>query len=41
MKEKTLHDLTKEEIGQLFPVEISTYSEKWPYLFEQEKNTDH
>ncbi|CAM3983225.1 GrpB family protein [Mucilaginibacter galii] len=37
MKEKTLHDLTKEEIGQLFPVEISTYSEKWPYLFEQEK----
>ncbi|MDT3405158.1 GrpB family protein [Mucilaginibacter terrae] len=37
MKQKTLHDLTSEEIGQLFPVEISTYSNHWPQLYEQEK----
>ena len=43
MKEKTLQDLTKEEIGQLFPVEICPYSKTWPELFEQEKHliTDH
>ena len=38
MKEKTLQDLTKEEIGQLFPIEIIPYSKKWPELFEQEKS---
>lgn len=38
MKEKTLQDLTKEEIGQLFPIEISPYSKNWPALFEQEKS---
>jgi len=37
MKEKTLQDLTKAEIGQLFPVEISPYSNNWPDLFEKEK----
>lgn len=37
MKEKTLHDLTKEEIGKLFPIEISPYSKNWPALFEKEK----
>jgi GrpB-like predicted nucleotidyltransferase (UPF0157 family) len=36
MKEKTLQDLTKEEIGQLFPIEICPYSDKWPKLYEQE-----
>ncbi len=38
MKEKTLQDLTKEEIGHLFPIEISPYSKNWPDLFEKEKN---
>jgi GrpB-like predicted nucleotidyltransferase (UPF0157 family) len=37
MKEKTLQDLTKEEIGHLFPIEISSYNKKWPLLFEIEK----
>jgi len=37
MKEKTLQDLTKEEIGRLFPIEISSYSNNWPNLFEKEK----
>ncbi|SFS93169.1 GrpB family protein [Mucilaginibacter polytrichastri] len=38
MMEKRLQDLSKEEIGQLFPVEISPYSKNWPDLFEKEKN---
>ncbi|HVS94047.1 MAG TPA: GrpB family protein [Mucilaginibacter sp.] len=37
MKEKTLPDLTKEEIGCLFPIEISLYNTQWPQLFEKEK----
>jgi GrpB-like predicted nucleotidyltransferase (UPF0157 family) len=37
MNNKTLKDLTKEEIGQLFPVEISPYTNNWPELFEKEK----
>jgi GrpB-like predicted nucleotidyltransferase (UPF0157 family) len=37
MKGKTLQDLTKEEIGRLFPIEISPYREDWPNLFENEK----
>lgn len=37
MKGKTLQDLTKEEIGRLFPIEISPYSKNWPDLFEKEK----
>ncbi|MFC4210618.1 GrpB family protein [Pedobacter lithocola] len=37
MKEKTLLDLTKEEIGQLFPIEIRPYCTNWPTLFEEEK----
>lgn len=37
MKEKSLQDLTKEEIGHLFPIEISSYSKDWPHLFEKEK----
>src|SRR5260221_10802594 len=37
MKEKTLRDLTKEEIGRLFPIEISQYSINWPDMFEKEK----
>lgn len=37
MKEKTLHDLSKEEIGRLFPIEISSYNTDWPHLFEKEK----
>jgi len=38
MEAKTLQDLTREEIGQLFPIEISPYSRNWPYLFDKEKN---
>jgi len=38
MKEKTLQDLTKEEIGQLFPIKIDPYSKNWPDVFEKEKN---
>jgi GrpB-like predicted nucleotidyltransferase (UPF0157 family) len=37
MKEKKLEDLTKEEIGHLFPIEISAYDKEWPELFEREK----
>lgn len=37
MKERKLEDLTKEEIGRLFPVEISIYDKEWPELFEKEK----
>lgn len=37
MKAKTLHDLTKEEIGRLFPIEIFPYSNNWPELYEKEK----
>ena len=37
MEKKTLRDLTSEEIGHLFPIEISPYDTKWPKLFEQEK----
>jgi len=37
MNEKTIHDLTSEEIGRLFPVEISAYSTNWPELYEAEK----
>ena len=38
MQEKTLQDLTKEEIGQLFPIEISPYNNTWAALFEKEKS---
>lgn len=38
MKKKTLQDLSKEEIGQLFPIEIIPYSNAWPELFEKEKD---
>jgi len=37
MEGKTLQDLTKEEVGLLFPIEISPYSKNWPELFEKEK----
>ncbi|MGN6639339.1 MAG: GrpB family protein, partial [Mucilaginibacter sp.] len=37
MKPKTLHDLTKEEIGCLFPIEICLYNNNWPELYEKEK----
>ncbi len=37
MPQKTLQDLTKEEIGQLFPIEISAYDPNWPKLYEKEK----
>lgn len=38
MQEKTLQDLTKEEIGQLFPIEINPYNNTWSALFEKEKS---
>ncbi|MCX2478189.1 GrpB family protein [Pedobacter sp. MC2016-15] len=34
---KTLSDLTAEEIGQLFPIEISPYDPNWPKLYEEER----
>lgn len=37
MKKKTLSDLTTEEIGQLFPIEISPYDRNWPKLYEEER----
>jgi len=38
MEKKTLKDLSKEEIGQLFPIEIGVYQDDWPELFENEKS---
>ncbi|RYE27379.1 MAG: GrpB family protein [Sphingobacteriaceae bacterium] len=37
MKKKVLSDLTKEEIGHLFPIEISQYDSNWPKLYEEER----
>lgn len=37
MKKRALSDLTKEEIGQLFPIEISPYDSIWPKLYEEER----
>ena len=37
MKKKALSDLTKEQIGQLFPIEISQYDSNWPKLYEEER----
>lgn len=37
MKKKAFSDLTKEEIGNLFPIEISQYNSDWPKLYEQER----
>lgn len=34
---KKLSGLTQEEIGQLYPVEISSYDAQWPVLFLEEK----
>ena len=37
MTDKSLKDLTKQEIGRLFPIEISPYNQDWPQLYETEK----
>lgn len=37
MKKKVLSDLTKEEIGKLFPIEISQYDTNWPNVYEAER----
>jgi GrpB-like predicted nucleotidyltransferase (UPF0157 family) len=37
MKKKALSELTKEEIGHLFPIEISQYDPNWPKRYEQER----
>jgi GrpB-like predicted nucleotidyltransferase (UPF0157 family) len=37
MKKKALSDLSKEEIGQLFPIEISEYDTNWPIVYEAER----
>jgi GrpB-like predicted nucleotidyltransferase (UPF0157 family) len=34
---KKLSDLTKEEIGKLFPIEISQYDTNWPNVYEAER----
>ena len=36
---KSLHQLTTEELGKLFPIVLSEPSKKWPQLFQEEKNT--
>ncbi len=38
MEKRTLQDLSKEEIGQLFPIEITTYQNIWPKLYENERD---
>lgn len=37
MNKKVFGDLTKDEIGQLFPIEISSYDTNWPKLYEEER----
>ena len=37
MKKKVLSDLTKEEIGKLFPIEISQYDTNWPNVYLAER----
>jgi GrpB-like predicted nucleotidyltransferase (UPF0157 family) len=37
MKKKVLSDLTKEEIGKLFPIEISQYDTNWPNVYKAER----
>jgi GrpB-like predicted nucleotidyltransferase (UPF0157 family) len=37
MKKKVLSDLTKEEIGKFFPIEISQYDTNWPNVYEAER----
>jgi len=37
MKKKVLSDLTKEEIGKLFPIEISQYDTNWPNVYVAER----
>ncbi len=34
---KRIEELTREELGKLFPVEIAPYNPGWPILFEEEK----
>jgi GrpB-like predicted nucleotidyltransferase (UPF0157 family) len=36
--EKELNDMTAEELGKLFPVELCCYDPAWADLFEAEKN---
>lgn len=37
MTDKSLKELTKQEIGHFFPVEIKPYNQDWPRLYEMEK----
>ena len=32
-----IEDLSREELGKLFPIEVVPYNEMWPILFEDEK----
>ena len=34
---KKLQNMTSEELGQLFPIIIQEYSDKWPGFYEKEK----
>ncbi|WP_316851666.1 GrpB family protein [Pedobacter agri] len=38
MHKKVLSDLTKEEIGKLFPIEISEYDTNWPIIYKAERD---
>ena len=37
--EKSLHDMTTEELGQLFPVILQQYNPLWAHLFKLEKES--
>ncbi|NLE02993.1 MAG: GrpB family protein [Fibrobacter sp.] len=34
---KSLHQMTKEELGKLFPIILSEYQENWKQLYQDEK----
>lgn len=36
---KKIGDLTKDELGHLFPVKMVPYNKSWPVFFEKEKET--
>lgn len=36
-KEKSLHEMSIEQLGELFPIIISDPSEKWPQIYQAER----
>lgn len=41
LEKQNIDDLTTEELGQLFPIEIVPYDKKWSELFSNEKKLIH